>query len=188
MTAGPKAGRWIWRRVCGGELGGAHWFHFQGPRMKDQELEGRILEGLIARASGMAPGRVRALSFLTVSHLLWNQGSSLKTQSLWCLWAFLTRVLGSRLRGFVGHRVSRWFWDLQRVTQDLDDSLWALKSMEEKQKCRNLVLCANMCQSLKFWGGRRTLSPRSDLFCVISWSFHSYSPEFPDASRTLSNY
>ena len=82
MTAGPKAGRWIWRWVCGGELGGAHWFHFQGPRMKDQELEGRILEGLIARVSGMAPGRVRALSFLTVSHLLWNQGSSLKTQSL----------------------------------------------------------------------------------------------------------
>ena len=55
-----------------GELGGAHWFHFQGPRMKDQELGGRILEGLIARASGMAPSRALALSFLTVSHLLWN--------------------------------------------------------------------------------------------------------------------
>lgn len=58
--------------MCGRELGGAHWFHFQGPRMKDKELGDRILEGLIPRVSGMVPGRVLALLFVTVGHLLWN--------------------------------------------------------------------------------------------------------------------
>lgn len=46
--------------MCRRELGGAHWFHFQGPRMKDKELGDRILEGLIPRVSGMVPGRVLA--------------------------------------------------------------------------------------------------------------------------------
>lgn len=45
----------VWKRAWG-----AHWFHFQGPRMKDKELGDRILEGLIPRVSGMVLGRVLA--------------------------------------------------------------------------------------------------------------------------------
>lgn len=97
---------------CAEESLGSPLVPFQGPRMKDKELGDRILEGLIPRVSGMVPGRVLALLFVTVEPALESLKKLVKdTESLVPL-SFPNQGPGVKAQGLCGiTRVSRWFWE-----------------------------------------------------------------------------